>query len=108
MPTYVYRCQQCGTMLERRQSFQDPPLTECEVCSGELRRVLQPVQVIFKGSGFYSTDYRAKSSTDGEPKTTSTNGDDKESSSDSAKTSPPAKTEAAPSASTTSETPKSD
>ena len=115
MPTYVYRCQQCGTMLERRQSFQDPPLTECEACSGELRRVLQPVQVIFKGSGFYSTDYRAKSSTDGEskttegePKTTSTNGDDKESSSDSAKTSPPAKTEAAPAASTTSETPKSD
>jgi putative FmdB family regulatory protein len=103
VPTYVYRCQQCGTTLERRQSFQDPPLTECEVCSGELRRVLQPVQVIFKGPGFYSTDYRAKSSTDGEAKSTSTNGEDKGSSSDS-KTPAPAKSEAASSTSTTTST----
>ena len=58
MPIYVYRCQQCGDVLERRQSFKDPALTTCETCSGELRRVLQPVGVIFKGSGFYSTDYR--------------------------------------------------
>jgi putative FmdB family regulatory protein len=107
VPTYVYRCQQCGTTLERRQSFQDAPLTECEVCSGELRRVLQPVQVIFKGSGFYTTDYRAKSSTDGEPKTASTNGDDKGSDADTAKTSTPAKAE--PAASTSgSEAAKSD
>jgi putative FmdB family regulatory protein len=94
VPTYVYRCQQCGATLERRQSFQDSPLTECEVCQGELRRVIHPVGVIFKGSGFYTTDYRAKSPTDGEPKTSSTNGDDKGSSSDSTKTSSPAKTEA--------------
>ena len=69
MPIYVYRCQQCGDVLERRQSFKDPVLTTCETCSGELRRVLQPVGVIFKGSGFYSTDYRhngaATSSDDG-------------------------------------------
>ncbi|MEA2641389.1 MAG: hypothetical protein QOF51_2783 [Chloroflexota bacterium] len=58
MPTYVYRCQQCGAEIERRQSFTDDPLTECESCHGELRRVLQPVAVFFKGSGFYSTDYR--------------------------------------------------
>ena len=70
MPTYVYRCQQCGISLERRQSFQDAPLTECEVCSGELRRVVQPVSVIFRGSGFYTTDYRAKSWTEGEAKPT--------------------------------------
>lgn len=60
MPTYVYRCEQCGAVLERRQRFQDAPLTECEACSGgALRRVLQPVSVIFRGSGFYSTDHRS-------------------------------------------------
>lgn len=102
MPTYVYRCQQCGTMLERRQSFEDAPLTVCEECSGELRRVLQPVQVIFKGSGFYTTDYRTKSFTDGEAKATSTNGEDKPSDSDSKATPAPAKAEtpAAPSSGT--------
>jgi putative FmdB family regulatory protein len=58
LPTYVYRCQQCGQVIERRQSFTDAPLTECESCQGQLQRVLQPVGIIFKGSGFYSTDYR--------------------------------------------------
>ena len=58
VPTYVYRCQQCGQVIERRQSFSDAPLTECESCQGQLQRVLQPVGIIFKGSGFYSTDYR--------------------------------------------------
>jgi putative FmdB family regulatory protein len=58
LPTYVYRCQQCGQVIERRQSFTDAALTECESCSGQLQRVLQPVGIIFKGSGFYSTDYR--------------------------------------------------
>lgn len=96
MPTYVYRCQQCGTMLEQRQSFEDPPLTVCEECSGELRRVLQPVQVIFKGSGFYSTDYRTKSFTDGEAKANASNGDAKTSDSDSKTESAPPKTESAP------------
>jgi putative FmdB family regulatory protein len=58
VPTYVYRCQQCGSTIERRQTFQDPPLTTCESCQGELRRVMQPVGIIFKGSGFYTTDYK--------------------------------------------------
>ena len=103
MPTYVYRCVQCGTVLERRQSFQDPPLTECEVCSGELRRVVQPVQVIFRGSGFYSTDYRAKNSAEAEPKPATTNGEAKPSGSESTEGAAPAKTEtAAPSTSESS------
>lgn len=70
MPTYVYRCDQCGAVLERRQSFQDPPLSECDACGGGLRRVVQPVSVIFRGSGFYSTDYRhdpALTHVDGKP-----------------------------------------
>ena len=98
MPTYVYRCQQCGTTLERRQSFTDAPLTECEACSGELRRVLQPVQVIFKGSGFYTTDYRAKNSTEAEPKPSTTNGESQAASSESTNGSTDSKTESAASA----------
>lgn len=58
MPIYVYRCQQCGQAIERRQRFTDTPLSVCETCGGELRKVLQPVGIIFKGSGFYSTDHR--------------------------------------------------
>jgi putative FmdB family regulatory protein len=59
MPMYVYACQGCGRNFEVRQRFQDDPLTVCEVCSGQLRRVLQPVGIVFKGSGFYSTDYKS-------------------------------------------------
>ncbi|HZR99673.1 MAG TPA: FmdB family zinc ribbon protein [Chloroflexota bacterium] len=71
MPIYVYRCADCAAETEKRQGFSDAPLTTCEACGGGLRRVLQPAGVIFKGSGFYSTDYRngangKKSATDGE------------------------------------------
>jgi putative FmdB family regulatory protein len=70
MPIYVYRCADCKAETETRQSFSDAPLTTCETCGGAVRRVLQPAGVIFKGSGFYSTDYRngasaKKSTTDG-------------------------------------------
>jgi putative FmdB family regulatory protein len=58
MPIYVYRCANCNAESEKRQGFSDAPLTSCEDCGGQLRRVLQPAGVIFKGSGFYSTDYR--------------------------------------------------
>lgn len=58
MPIYVYRCAACGEETEKRQAFSEAPLTSCESCSGSLRRVLHPVGVIFKGSGFYSTDYK--------------------------------------------------
>jgi putative FmdB family regulatory protein len=58
MPIYVYRCADCNAEIEKRQGFSDAPLTMCEDCGGRLRRVLQPAGVIFKGSGFYSTDYR--------------------------------------------------
>ena len=58
MPIYVYRCAGCGEETEKRQGFADAPLTTCETCGGSLRKVLQPAGVIFKGSGFYSTDYR--------------------------------------------------
>ena len=58
MPIYVYRCADCRSETEKRQSFSDAPLTTCETCGGSVRRVVHPVGVIFKGSGFYSTDNR--------------------------------------------------
>ncbi|MCA1831684.1 MAG: FmdB family zinc ribbon protein [Actinomycetota bacterium] len=59
MPTYEYRCQDCGNQVEVVQSFTDEPLTVCDVCGGRLRRVFHPVGIVLKGSGFYSTDNRA-------------------------------------------------
>lgn len=59
MPTYQYRCTECGTDLEAVQSFTDPALTHCPECDGGLRKVFSAVGVVFKGSGFYATDSRA-------------------------------------------------
>lgn len=56
MPTYQYRCTQCGRDLEVVQRFSDAALTSCPSCNGTLRKVFSPVGVVFKGSGFYSTD----------------------------------------------------
>ena len=62
MPTYEYRCRECGEQLEVVQSFTDDPLTECPRCSGPLRKVFNSVGIAFKGSGFYKNDSRSKSS----------------------------------------------
>lgn len=58
MPTYQYRCTECGRELEVVQKFSDPTLTECPNCTGTLRKVFNAVGVVFKGSGFYRTDSR--------------------------------------------------
>ena len=60
MPVYTYECESCGERFEARQSFNDEPLTVCPTCEGKLYRVIQPVGVVFKGSGFYVTDSRGK------------------------------------------------
>ena len=60
MPTYQYACTACGEQHEAVQSFTDPALTECPQCGGLLRKVYSAVGVVFKGSGFYKTDSRAK------------------------------------------------
>ena len=62
MPTYQYRCTECGTDLEAVQRFTDPALTECPECAGTLRKVYSAVGVVFKGSGFYKTDSRSSGS----------------------------------------------
>ncbi len=61
MPTYEYQCKTCGHQFEQVQRFSDPPLTECPKCSGQIRRVIFPAGVIFKGSGWYITDSRKSS-----------------------------------------------
>ena len=58
MPIYTYECQSCGSSLERRQSFNDEPLKTHDDCGGNLRRVIYPAGIVFKGSGFYNTDYK--------------------------------------------------
>jgi putative FmdB family regulatory protein len=65
MPTYTYQCDSCGHGFEAVQRFADDPLTECPQCGASIRRVIQPVGVVFKGSGWYITDSRPKSSSDG-------------------------------------------
>ena len=65
MPTYTYQCDSCGHGFEAVQRFADDPLTECPECSSQIRRVIQPVGVVFKGSGWYITDSRPKSSGEG-------------------------------------------
>ena len=56
MPTYEYRCATCGHDFETFQKFSDAALTVCPQCGGELHKVFNAVGIVFKGSGFYSTD----------------------------------------------------
>jgi len=58
MPIYGYRCTQCGHELEAFQNMSDPPLRVCPECMGPLQKMLYPVGISFKGSGFYTTDYK--------------------------------------------------
>ncbi len=60
MPTYVYACDTCGKQFEQFQSFKESPLQACpcEQHSSAIRRVFQPVGIVFKGSGWYITDSR--------------------------------------------------
>jgi putative FmdB family regulatory protein len=57
VPIYEYQCDDCGATVEAFQKMSDDPLTECDQCGGPLRKVLHPVAIHFKGSGFYTTDY---------------------------------------------------
>ncbi|MCJ8328814.1 MAG: zinc ribbon domain-containing protein [Lentisphaeria bacterium] len=67
MPTYEYKCKTCDHRLEAFQSMTDDRLTDCPDCGGPLKRLIgSGAGIIFKGSGFYETDYKRKSS-DKEP-----------------------------------------
>jgi putative FmdB family regulatory protein len=59
VPTYQYRCADCGEERDVVQSFSDDALTVCPVCEGRFRKVFSAVGVVFKGSGFYRNDSRS-------------------------------------------------
>lgn len=62
MPTYDYKCLECGHTFDYFQKMSDEPLQNCPVCHGKLKRLIGPgAGPIFKGSGFYETDYKHKS-----------------------------------------------
>jgi putative FmdB family regulatory protein len=60
VPIYEYRCNDCGHQFEVSQRMSDDPLTECEVCGGEVTKVLFAPAIHFKGTGFHNTDYGSK------------------------------------------------
>lgn len=62
MPLYTYKCDACENMYEKRQRFNDPYDSACPVCGEPVRRVINQVGIVFKGSGFYVTDSRGKNS----------------------------------------------
>ena len=62
MPTYDYKCNECGYSFEFFQKMTDESLTECPECKGKVKRLIGAgAGIIFKGSGFYETDYKKKS-----------------------------------------------
>ena len=58
MPTYGYQCTACSHTFEVVQKITDKPIRECEKCKAEVRKLLYPVGIVFKGPGFHVTDYR--------------------------------------------------
>lgn len=97
MPKYDYRCQACGNVYEKRESFSAPAVQECPTCRGEARRVLTPPAIVFKGSGWYKTDSRNSGPSDTSHKTETKS----ESKSDSGSE---AKSESKPASTTTTST----
>jgi putative FmdB family regulatory protein len=64
MPRYDYKCDDCSDVFETTHGVEDA-VEECPRCGGKVRRLFHPVGIIFKGSGFYKTDYRSSSSSSG-------------------------------------------
>ncbi|NOZ46284.1 MAG: zinc ribbon domain-containing protein [Chlorobi bacterium] len=59
MPTYEYRCNECGKRFELFQKMSDKPIESCPTCKGNVTRLIGAgMGIIFKGSGFYETDYK--------------------------------------------------
>jgi len=59
MPTYEYKCDKCGHCFEQMQGMMDDPVRVCPVCNGSVKRLVSGgAGIIFKGSGFHSTDYK--------------------------------------------------
>ena len=101
MPIYTYRCESCGVRFEKTQKFSDAALTRCPECGKKtLRKVYLPVGIVFKGSGFYSTDNRSPS---GANRAGGSHGDDKPASEKESKPSTESTTSAPTSTNSSSE-----
>ena len=96
MPTYEYRCQSCAHQFEEFQSIKAAPLTKCPECEkNKLVRIISGgAAIVFKGSGFYQTDYRSDSYKKGAKE------------SKTVETTPAAATASTPSTTTKTDTPK--
>jgi putative FmdB family regulatory protein len=73
VPVYEYRCNKCGHQFERIQKMTDPPVRRCERCRGSVTKVISSSGIVFKGTGWYVTDYSKKMN----EKKTETNSDKK-------------------------------
>ena len=60
MPIYEYQCLECNHKFEVKQSMNDEPVSSCEKCGKQVRKIYNAAGIIFKGSGFYVNDYRKK------------------------------------------------
>ncbi len=61
MPIYEYQCKKCGHHTEVLQKFSDPPLSKCEICDGDMKKLISHSAFHLKGTGWYVTDYASKS-----------------------------------------------
>lgn len=96
MPTYEYRCTGCGAEFEKFQRMSDEPVAECPECGKRAERKLSGgAGLLFKGSGFYITDYRSESYRNA-AKAESGGGDAKPKAGAEAKPAPPKATESKP------------
>lgn len=103
MPTYQYRCKDCGHEFDVQQSFSDDPLDTCPECKGALKKVYGNVGISFKGSGFYKNDARTGSKTSSSSKTSSTSDTSTTASSESSSSSSSGSDKTPATASTTSD-----
>jgi putative FmdB family regulatory protein len=92
LPTYQYECQNCENRFEEKQKFSDPPLTDCPICQAvdTVQRVIGPVGVIFKGSGFYINDSKKGKSSSSSSSTSTTANSDSSDKSDATESKAPA------------------
>ncbi len=91
MPIYEYACDSCGNQFEVKQKFSDPPVTSCEKCGEDVRKLISVPGIVFKGTGWYVTDYSNKfkdpsQATDGQKGEEKKKGDKKEGTTGEAKT----------------------
>jgi len=65
VPIYEYQCKRCSEITERLEARSDRPLAKCPSCGGKVERLMSPGAFILKGTGWYATDYAAKSHDNG-------------------------------------------